>query len=234
MASPPTTPTTAPSYYEPAPVDYGASQYGSNPDAETGTQPPGDPVSIVEAAVTLESIFMVNEATKKTLDGYNLDGRNILRPTEEIPDLTREQIGQAMAVIPADYWQLNCWSCRSSGHSTFTCPKLTIKQRIYFAYCYYLHQARSNPILKEWFNQKREALQGKGPEPGSRPPDQRRGQNRASNRAGPPYGQRNGPSRRVHLLEETNVIPDVPYETPPPPPFVGPDSTDEENEGGQM
>ena len=56
---------------------------------------------LTEAAVRLESIFLVSKPTKETLEGYNLDGRNVLRPSEEIPDLTEEQVGQAMAVIPA-------------------------------------------------------------------------------------------------------------------------------------
>ena len=174
--SPPTTPTTSKSFYDPVPTAH--EVFPPDTLRETPKSPPGDPVSIVEAAVGLDSIFLVGEPTKETLDGYNLEGRNILRPTEEIPDLTDEQVGQAMAVIPADYWQLNCWSCRSLGHSTFTCPKLTVKQRIYFAYCYYLHQLRANPIQKEWFTQKRNALQGKGPEPGPRP-SQGRGDSRA-------------------------------------------------------
>ena len=117
----------------------------------------------------LDSIFLVGDPTRETLDGYNLEGRNILRPTEEVSDLTDEQVGQALAVIPTEYCQLNCWSCRSLWHSTFKFPMQTVKQQIYFAYCYYLHQVRANLIQKEWFRQKRNALQGKGPEPGPQP-----------------------------------------------------------------
>lgn len=127
----------------------------------------------MEAAARLERILLVREPTKETLDDYNLEGRNGLRPTEEIPALTDEQVGQAMAIIPACYWQLNCLSCRSSGHSKFTCPKLSVKQRMYFAYCYYLQQVSANSILKQWFQQERNALQGKGPETGP-PPSQGR------------------------------------------------------------
>ena len=168
--SPLTTPTTSASFCDPGP----AAREISPPNTlqETLKSLPGDPVSIVEAAVRLDSIFLVGEPTKETLDGYSLEGRNILRPTKEIQDLTDEQ-GQALGVIPAEYWQLNCWSFRSLGQSTFMCTKLTVKQRI-FAYCYYLHQVRGNPILKELFTQKRNALQGKEPEPGPKSSQGRR------------------------------------------------------------
>ena len=149
-----------------------------------------------------------------------MDGRNVLRPTEEIPDLTDKQVGQAMAVIPADYWQLNCWSCRSPGHSTFTCPNLSVKQRIYFAYCYYLHQVRANPILKQWFQQKRSALQGKGPEPGPRP-SQGREYNRTQ-RSAHPNAQRRGSQRQVHLIDQPQVIEEEDAVELSPPAFVGP------------
>ena len=179
----------------------------------------------MEAAVRLEIIFLIVEPTKETLEGYNFDGRNVLRPTEEITDLTNEQVGQAMAVIPADYWQLNCWSCRSSEHSTFTCPKLSAKQRIYFAYCYYLYQVRANPILKQWFQQKRSALQGKGPESCPRP-SQGRDYNRAQ-RSAHPNAQRRGSQRQVYLIDEPQVIEEGSAVGPPPPPFVGQGDTDE-------
>ena len=133
-----------------------------------------------------------------------------------------------MAVIPADYWQLNCWSCRSFGHSTLTCPKLSVKQRIYFAYCYYLHQVRANPILKQWFQQKLSALQGKGPDPGPRP-SQGRDYN-LGQRSAHPSAQRHGPQRQVHLINQSQVIGEDSTIEPSPPPFVGPGDTDEENE----
>ena len=118
--SPPTTHTTSTSFYYPGPAAHDAAP--SDPLHETPGSPHGDPVSILEAAVRLDSIFLIGKPTKETLESYNLDGRNVLRPTEEIPDLTDEQVDQTMAVIPADYWQLNCWNYRSSGHSTFNCP----------------------------------------------------------------------------------------------------------------
>jgi len=75
----------------------------------------------------------------------------------------------AYAAIPQDYWQLSCWSCRETGHSTFTCPKLTVAQRLYFAYKYYLYQCEANPVLKQWYQQKAQALQGTAADPGPRP-----------------------------------------------------------------
>ena len=107
-----------------------------------------------------------------------------------------------------------------------------MKQRIYFAYCYYLHQVRANPILKQWFQQKRSALQGKGPEPGPRP-SQGRDYNRAQ-RSAHPNAQRRGPQRQVHLIDQPQIIEEDSAVGPPPPPLVGPGDTDEENEFGQM
>ena len=196
--TPPTTPTTSTSFYSPGPA--AQDDLPSEPLQETLKSPGGDPVSIVEAAARLDSIFLIGEPTKETLEGYNLDGRNVLRPSEEIPNHTDEQVGQAMAVISADYWHLNCWSCRSSGHSTFTCPKLSVKQRIYFAYCYYLYQVRANPILKQWFQQKRSALQGNRPEP-SPWPSQGRDYNHAQ-RSAHSNAQRRGPQRQFHLIDQ--------------------------------
>ena len=104
--TPPTTPTTSTSFYDPGPAAH--DDLPSEPLQETSKSPVDDQVSIVEAAVRLESIFLIGEPTKESLKGYKWDGRNVLHPTEEIPNLTLEQVGQAMAVIPADYWQLNC------------------------------------------------------------------------------------------------------------------------------
>ena len=232
--TPPTTSTTLTSLYYPGPAAH--EDLTSEHLQETPKSPVG-PVSIVEAAVRLDSIFLIEGLTKETLEGYNLDGRNVLRPTDEIPELTDEQVGQAMAVIPADYWQLSCWSCRSSGHSTFTCPKLSVKQRIYFAYCYYLHQVLANPILKHWFWQKGNALQGKRPGPGPRP-SQGSEYNCAQSSAHP-NAQRRGPQRQIHLIDQLQVIEEPPRPQngeagPPPHPFIVPGDTGEENEFEQM
>ena len=87
----------------------------------------------------------------------------------EIPGMTDEQLDQAMSVIPADYWRLSCWTCREPDHVTFTCRHLSPKQRVFFAYCYYIHQVSTNPQLKAWYKQKLAYFQGMGPSPGPRP-----------------------------------------------------------------
>ena len=61
---------------------------------------------------------------------------------------------KAFSVIPTDYWQLNCWTCRECGHSTFTCPTLTPEQRMYYARQYYLDQVRANPTMASLLAQK--------------------------------------------------------------------------------
>ena len=66
----------------------------------------------------------------------------------EVPKLTDEQYRDAITVIPADYWSLNCWTCKTDGHTTFTCPSLTPAQRLYFAYCYFVYQCKGHPTMR--------------------------------------------------------------------------------------
>ena len=55
--TPPTTPTTSTSFYDPGPATH--EYLPSEPLQETPKSPVGDPVSIVEAAVRLGSIFLI-------------------------------------------------------------------------------------------------------------------------------------------------------------------------------
>ena len=75
------------------------------------------------------------------------------RETVPIPTLTEDQTRQAFSVVPSNYWQLNCWTCRDSVDSTFTCPKLTPNQRMYFAYRYYLDQIEGNTTIAQFLEQ---------------------------------------------------------------------------------
>lgn len=105
----------------------------------------------VEASANLEHIFAITAPNAwAVLKGYDLEGRNILTPSIPDPDLTEEPIGVAVSVIPTDYWSLACWKCREKGHTMFSCPHLTLFQRVYFAYGYYLHQVAANPNIKPW------------------------------------------------------------------------------------
>ena len=83
--------------------------------------------------------------------------------------MTDEQLDQAISMIPGDYWRLSCWTCREPGHVTFTCRHLSPTQRVFFAYCYYVHRVSTNPQLKAWYKQKLAYFQGMGPSPGPRP-----------------------------------------------------------------
>ena len=78
------------------------------------------------------------------------------RETVPIPTLTEEQARQAFSVVPSDYWQLYCRTCRDCGHSTFTRPMLNPNQRMYFAYRYYLEQGKGNPTMAQFLEQKTE------------------------------------------------------------------------------
>ena len=95
---------------------------------------------------TLGSMFLVpsnkpaeedelSAAMRKVMEKLNKGDTNICR--EHIPPtiLTENQVAQALSAIPSDYWTLQCWTCREAGHSAFTCPTLTLAQRIFFAYC---------------------------------------------------------------------------------------------------
>ena len=129
-----------------------------------------DPAAIVDTAFQLHHLFfLTSEQVHAATEGLRQEGRDVTGPTESIPDLTPEQIKLAYAVIPQDYWQLNCWTCREDGHNTFTCKFLTEPQRMYFAYKYYLHQVQANSRMKEWYAQKMRAYYNQGPDPGPRP-----------------------------------------------------------------
>lgn len=60
--------------------------------------------------------------------------------TNEVPTLNEEKIGQSVSVIPANYWQLNCWTFREEVQNIFSFPLLSMIQRVYFTHLYYLHQ----------------------------------------------------------------------------------------------
>ena len=63
--SPPTPPKTSTSFYDPGPAAHEAAP--SEPLHKTPGSPHGDPVSISEAAVRLDSIFLIEEPTKENL-----------------------------------------------------------------------------------------------------------------------------------------------------------------------
>ena len=86
--------------------------------------------------------------------GVDLVSTAVHRETVPIPTQTEEQTRQPFSVVPSDYKQLNCWTCRDCVHSTFTCPKLTPNQRIYFAYRYYLDQIKGSPTAAQFLEQK--------------------------------------------------------------------------------
>ena len=121
-----------------------------------------------EVATGLESILFLGTpgtstaATPTTTNspeiatnvGVYLNEAPASRDTIRTPHLTEDQMRKAFSIIPNDYWQLNCWTCRECGHSTFTCPTLTPTQRMYFAYQYYLDQVRTNPSTETFLAEK--------------------------------------------------------------------------------
>ena len=129
-----------------------------------------DPVGMVEAAAGLSALFALTEQpVRKAIERNKLDPTSIMQTMNSLPGLTDEQLDQAMSVIPSDYWRLTCWTCREKGHMTYICPYLEPKQRVFFAYCYYMHQVQNNPELKAWYKKRLDFFRGQGPAPGPRP-----------------------------------------------------------------
>ena len=127
-----------------------------------------DPETARNTAIGLESILLTGDTSGSTTPtsmisdaiaasvGVDLVRTPVHRETVPISTLTEEQTRQAFSVIPSDYWQLNCWTCRDCGHSTFTCPTQNPNQRMYFAYRYYLDQIKGHPTMAQFLEQKTE------------------------------------------------------------------------------
>ena len=103
---------------------------------------------------TATTLTKTNSREIATCVGVNLNKAPVNRDKTRTPQLTDDQMRKAFSVIPNYYWQLNCWTCRECGHSTFTCPTLAPTQRMYFAYQYYLDQVRTNPSMETFLAEK--------------------------------------------------------------------------------
>ena len=119
------------------------------------------PEQAARVAQNLEALLFVgaNQGAKKpvmpTIPVSSVSLEDFLHRNQvEVPKLTEEQYLDAITVIPADYWSLNCWNCKRDGHTTFTCPSLTPAQRLYFAYCYFVYQCKGHPTMRAWLHQK--------------------------------------------------------------------------------
>lgn len=121
---------------------------------------------------------------EELLQSYRSDARPIDRAQTAAPRLSEDQLRFAMQAIPEDYWQLNCWSCRDSGHSTFTCPYLTAVQRVWFAYCYYAWMVDTSPHMADQLADREAGPQRRSTRGGTRPRFDR-GSNRGRGRGGP-------------------------------------------------
>lgn len=73
-----------------------------------------------------------------------------------VPSLTKGQLLQVVMAIPKEYWNLNCWSCREDGHSTFSCQYLSAEQCLLFSYRYYLKQVIADPQMRTYLEEKLE------------------------------------------------------------------------------
>lgn len=106
-----------------------------------GTKDPGDP-KLEEDKRGQESGAMDSQcsiAEKK-------ENRPVFGQKIYCPLLTENQVREVVAVIQSDYWQLRCWKCRTEGNYTFTCPYITIAQRVQFAASYFEYYKEANPL----------------------------------------------------------------------------------------
>ena len=122
-----------------------------------------DPEQAARVAQNLEALLFVgaNQGAKKLLmptsPASSVSLEDLVHCNQvEVPKLTEEQYCDAITVIPAEYWSLHCWTCKTDWHTTFTCPSLTPAQRLYFVYCYFVYQCEGHPTMRAWLHQKHE------------------------------------------------------------------------------
>ena len=110
-----------------------------------------DVVQTLDQVLTVAGVPTIESSTLTGDSEHSLEAQQLLDITTlPIPKLSPREIEQAMQVVPEDYWGLNCWACRTDGHSMYKCPLLLPAQRLYFAYRYYLHQIQANSQMKEY------------------------------------------------------------------------------------
>ena len=148
------------------------------PNTESAPQkepPIQDPLSVFDTALALESIFLAND---RGFQGMDPNTHAVV--SKEVPQLTAEQIEQAKSVLPREFKEMSCWTCREQGHSQFRCPYMSEQMRMFAAYRFYVNQIAQNPSLVEWYKARANALRGNGadpgPKPGGRRDDRRQGQ----------------------------------------------------------
>ena len=241
----PSPPTSPPSTIDPWPPEsMGATQVVANaapsPLELRDHIPALADDQLCDVATRLENVFMVAttsgpeaetesaRATRRMLEKLEFKDNSIGREHVAVPTLTEQQVELAMSAIPSDYWTLNCWTCRESGHSAFTCPSLTVQQRIFFAYCYYRYQIAANPRVADWFKQRSAHRAGSASDPGPKPSTNTYGTAMRGRGGG---GFRRGNARnRDGANRPTFVIPE-PTKFPPEEPAE--ESDDQGNDQGQ-
>lgn len=132
--------------------------------------------------------------------------------------MTFDQVAHTIYAIPADYWQLACWSCRPPGHKTLTCTYFKYHNLLFNAYKYFLYQVATNPILKKWYDQKCQVWMGSTPHTGSLPWSNRHRQGgcggRQSARRTCMGRERSASSRLPHKNQTPGPIADLYNESP--------------------
>ena len=188
-----------------------------------------DPIDMVNSAAHMTYLFVITESeVQKAIEHNKLDPTRIMQSMQDLPNITSDQLDQALSVIPQDYWRLSCWTCREKGHVTFVCPYLTMQQRVFFTYCYYMHQVQTNPELKAWYQKKIAYYRGEGPEPSPKPGSQQYGGGGSGYGRGRGRGRGRGYDRRYDgSYYHATPQPALPAPTPaagalPAPPVAAP------------
>lgn len=83
--------------------------------------------------------------------------RPVFRDQSAVPKLTDNQVRRALTFIPSEYCAMSCWTFREEGHSAFSCPYLTVDQRLHLAHRYNLYQIQANPHMARWLDEQLQA-----------------------------------------------------------------------------
>ena len=135
--------------------------YAPNSNSVSHDQDSDSPCRALEVATRLDPFLFVTDKSRSTTStGSTLEDIQSLltKPIGDIPVLSEDQRQKAYSVIPTDAWQFSCWGCREPAHSLFSCPLLTEKQRLYFAYKYYLWKVQERPHQAKYYAERLETL----------------------------------------------------------------------------
>lgn len=103
--------------------------------------PDKGPLLVGSTAIRLDGSFhMDGENVVESLDSAKTDGRMVSSQTSFMPNLTPQQINQALAAIAAKYLSFQFWRSDNRYNSRFRNTYLTLKQRFFYDTALSLHK----------------------------------------------------------------------------------------------